>query len=62
VTRLNDGTLAGIYSTRRELCSATMGLFGFYVGFRKIGTIIAKGGIVHSTKGTFLISVAGIEV
>jgi len=51
----------GIYNSRRELLAASYSLFGFTIGNAKLLSVLEEGGIVHTSKGTFIISVTDIS-
>lgn len=62
VTSLSTMACIGIYNSRSEQVSGSASFLGETLGHRRINSIISNGGIVHSSKGTFLISVSGLEL
>ena len=62
VNNQTENTLVAIYPTKRELQANSFQLFGLAVGKDRLNTILLNGGILHTTKGTFMISVSGLDI
>lgn len=59
VNSLFTKQLIGIYSTQRDLLAASDILLGEALTHRRLINIIGNGGIIHTVKGSFIISVTG---
>nr|YP_009659030.1 hypothetical protein [Spizellomyces sp. 'palustris']QCQ69028.1 hypothetical protein [Spizellomyces sp. 'palustris'] len=62
VSNLNQASVSKVYNTQRDLLADSEEIFGFILGRKRLLSIINNGGILHTSKGTFIISITGINI